>query len=145
MSIPPAQVFQKWLISKALGSDSDAETLLPWPVYVGFLPESPDDLIVVSDTTGAKDGRLMVGETIFHPGIQIRIRSLDYVAGYTKAQDIFKALDKIKNLNVVVNQSTVRIAAFTKSSDILNLGTDPETRRRQGFTINGTTTLQHVT
>lgn len=53
-----------------------------WAVYVGEEPATPDNVVTFYDTGGAfanPEGQFQ------NPTIQIRVRSRDYLAGYTKA------------------------------------------------------------
>lgn len=52
--------------------------VLPWPAYANVLPPQPDEVIVVTETTGTDQGRTMFdGEMMSHFGFQVMVRGQD--------------------------------------------------------------------
>lgn len=139
----PAYVLNKLLISMSLAV---APTGSDWSIYTGFLPDDPDTAIATYDTAGQKDGRIMAsGETIIHPGAQIRVRSSNYSAAYARAKAIADGVDVVLMASVVmVNPAeTWIIHSISRQGDILNMGMEGEgDRRRHNLTINVTMTLR---
>lgn len=114
-----------------------------WPVYVGHLPDSPDNAVAVYDTSGTPDGRIMkTGETIRHPGFQVRTRARTHQEAYQKLLQIAEAIDAIRRLVVALDGTGYTIAAATRTGDLLPLGQEPDSKKRDGFTLNGTITYQ---
>ncbi len=114
-----------------------------YPVFVGSMPDSPDNAVCVYDTEGFKDGRDMRNkQSIIHPGYQVRVRGLDHPTGYAKIRDIQRLLDTLGSFVVVIDGTRYTIAAITQVSGILSLGEEPEAKRRNGFTFNGTITFR---
>lgn len=134
----PADVIRTFLIDEDLGSDGGT-----WPIYVAFLPDTPDDAIVVSDTAGMQDGRVMSGEQIIHPGIQVVVRGVDYVLTYSKISDIALALDGINGLSVALSsEDSYTLKNVSRTGDILPLGMDEVgDRRRFNFSVNAVITI----
>jgi hypothetical protein len=148
MSASLAQRLVQWLVDEEIGWDPDADEVAnpkaDWPIFLGNMPDNeriPDQAIAVYDTNGLKDGRLMEGPTIRHPGFQIRVRAMDYGVGWQKAQTIEAKLDTLSRVTVQVDGEPYSIKVVSQTGSILVLGQEPEGRRRQGFTINGTATL----
>lgn len=114
-----------------------------WPIFVGFLPNSPDNALCVYDTAGVMDGRVMrSGERVEHPGVQIRVRALDYLAARTKAIDIATALDAQIRTEITVDALTYRINNISRAGAILPVGVEETDRQRHHFTINAITTIE---
>lgn len=137
-----AILLRSWMVVSNLGTNASQKPLRDWPIYIGTLPDSPDNLISIYDTTPIKDGRMMSGETIIHPGIQIRVRSRGYTMGFDRLASVIANLDNLKRVQISYNSDSYLISSFQRTSDPLPLGVDPDNRLRQGFTVNGTVSLQ---
>ena len=140
----PAKIMAEYLILISLGSrvPTAPDPLSAWPVYSCTFPETPNELISVYDTVGTIDGRIRGGETIEHPGIQIRVRSETEAAARAKMKAIAAALDDLYRLSVTLEGTNYRIQSATRTS-ILPLGQDA-TKRRFGFTINALLTVKEI-
>lgn len=142
-SYTPAQVVGQLLVTAGEGTAPGDG--LDWPVYVSRMP-SPDssiprNAIGVFDTSGLLDGRQMSdGRITQHPGFQVRVRSSAYRDGFLKGEQIARALDSIRRMTVVVGTSSVRVDNLSRSSTVVWLGTDPDSRMEQ-FSLNGRCTL----
>lgn len=117
-------------------------------VFVSFLPDQPDEIVGVFDTTGRPDGRIMrTGERIEHPGVQIQVRGKNYSDTWQEANGIALFLDGVKNKSVVVgsNESYV-LHNVTRIGTIIPIGLETVSqRRRHLFTINMIVTLSENT
>lgn len=143
----PADVLRSALIQGGVGvlpSGTTPPRVPTWPVYAGHLPDAPDNAMCCYDTAGKKDGRVMAGETITHPGWQIRIRTMDARTGWVKAREVQRFLDGIKNLSISINGDAYEIKAVTQTGTPLALGPEPDKTRRESITINGTMTLKEL-
>ena len=144
MNNTPADVLAEAIVQARLAerpSSVAAGKTAVWPIFINTLPEKPDECIVVYDTTGRPDGRIMrTGETIRKPGWQVRVRARDHTAAFTRMSAIQDALDLILRLVVDINGSGYTIDAVTQTSGVLPLGQEPDAKRREGFTLNGTIT-----
>lgn len=140
----PAVVIRTLLIAAGVGVDAVATPAGQWPVFVSTLPEGTDvkdNALCVYDTSGVMDGRIQkTGESIEHPGIQVRIRSGDYAAGFAKAKAAAAALDGIKMSAVTVGAESAKVQSVTRGA-VMSLGPEPQNRRRVSFTINGIVTM----
>ena len=118
-----------------------------WPCYIASLPDGdaiPDNSCCVYDTTAIKDGRLMVGPSMRHYGIQVKCRSKSYQDGWVKIDDISSKLDQIANKDITISGENYRIYSTTKTSHVLSLGVEPGTKRRYLFTLNIVATISQV-
>lgn len=139
----PANIIQQLL--KDLQLCDDPEDSAPqWPGYISFLPDEEDTAICVYDTRGTDDGRLMTGEQIEHPGVQIRIRTQDYNTGWRKAFDIIEQLDGVNRLTVALSsEEAYLLSNVSRTGGIMPMGIDPEdVRRRHNFSINAILTVR---
>lgn len=144
----PADVVQALLIALGLGTTPPTPPAAAgsWPVYVDGEPNSPDDVIVVTDTLGAQFGRQMHGTRDEHHGVQVLVRSTTHAVGYTKARAIAVALDtEARKESVTVGNSRYCVPEVTRTSDVLRLGKGPPTDRRSRFSINVTTPVTLIT
>jgi hypothetical protein len=119
---------------------------LGWPIFIAFLPDAPQvpqNACAVYDTTGVADGRIMTGETIIHPGIQLSVRSTDYQTGYQKIYQLACALDLVFRVTLSREAITYLIQNVTRSSPIVSLGREQSTDRFL-FTSNHVVTLKKV-
>jgi len=132
-----------------LGSFSAAYDTYEWPAFISFMPEElPDQAICVYDTAGTSDGRIMsTGEKIEHPGIQIRVRGIDYPVVWAKANEIALALDAQNNVEVETESGLVFLVQnISRTGAIVPLGLETNgPRRRHNFTINAITTYAQTT
>ena len=101
-----------------------------WPIFVPFMPASPNSAIQIMQTTGRNDGRLMAtSERIMHHGIQIIVRGSDYVATARKMQAIVSFCEQIRNTETEIDGIVYRVNAMTRMSGPVYLGEEPDTRR----------------
>jgi len=137
----PADVIRQLLIDLSLGGRLDGS----WPVFVSFLPGTPDSALCVYDTSGRPDGRIMVtGEKVIHPGIQIMVRGFVYPDARAKAESIAVALDAQQRSEVVMESDASYILHnVSRTGDIIPLGMEQEgDRRRHLFSINAVVTIK---
>lgn len=114
-------------------------------IYVGHLPDTPDEVACVFDTPGFTEGRIQrTGETITKSGWQVRVRAPDHATAYAIISNIQAALDAVRNLPVAIQGNGYTINAITQSGGVLALGQEPEAKRRNGFTLNGTVTYREA-
>ncbi len=138
----PAEVLYRVMVDLGLGSGGVGSE--DWPIFIGFMPEAPDEALCVYDTAGRQDGRIMSnGEQIIHPGIQIRIRGKVYSTTRAKAENIARILSEQKRRLVEPETGVFKtLMNFSQTGDILSLGIEAEDpRRRHHFTINAIATI----
>ena len=139
----PADILRYALVGKGIGvlrSQNTANNA--WPIFCGHLPDIPDNAICTYDTTGIGSGRIMAtGETIRHPGWQIRLRAKSNRDAWLKMGALKTALDGMLRLAVSIGSDTYTIAAVTQTSDVLSLGQETDAVRREQLTLNGTLTF----
>jgi len=111
-----------------------------WPIFVGHMPDTPDDSICIYDTPGFHEGRInSTGESVGKPGWQVRVRSTNFRDSYIQMKLIAAHLDGILRERVAVDGDVYVIQAV-KPGTILNIGQEPDNKQRSLFTLNGTIT-----
>ena len=140
MNDSPAEVLRQRLLDQGIGVDPVTNPTADFPIYLGQMPDFQgvkDRAIAVYDTAGLNDGRIQrTGETIIHPGMQVKVRHNKYKDGYAKADEISQELDNTPAGTVVtVDGSDYAINSLNRSS-IIPLGPEPDKRRRHSFTVN---------
>jgi Bacteriophage minor capsid protein len=148
ISDPVSMVVRQLIINKGLGVDQTTDTTDDWPVYNNYMPDAPgikDNLITLTDTSGIKDGRIMrSGQTVIHPGIQVKIRAVDFNPGWVLMDAIGTMFDTIANVAVTVNVHNYVIAAISRNG-IFSLGRESEGKERSFIGMNILVTLNQVT
>lgn len=149
----PADIVRRLLVDLGLGS-YPAIPAGSWPVYASEEPQTPDNTITVFDTTGKRQGRMMIdGAVEEHHGFQIRIRSADDRTGATKARTIADTIDKnVYRRWVTVDSTRYQVHSLDRSGDVISLGRersegggkDKKPSQRRIFTINGTAHIVKV-
>jgi hypothetical protein len=81
---------------------------------------------------------------LFHPGFQVRTRANYVEVSYAKMSDLKRAIDAIRNAQVIIPQSdeTWLIEVASLSTSILDVGIDE--KKRNHHTLNGTLTLRRI-
>lgn len=143
MNDSPAVIIAKWLQDEGLFTDpSDG---LDWPVFIGSMPDGRNvdhNCAAVYDTSGVKDGRLMVGEGIYHPGIQVKIRSASYADGWDKAMSVENSAESVRGDSVTVGVVTYTLSNISQTGTINPLGEEKGQKRRYLFTLNFVLTVK---
>lgn len=137
----PSSIIRKLIIEQNLGVASTGA----WPVFVAFMPNTPDSSISVQDTAGLQDGRLMIdGTQIIHPGIQVRIRGPIYPDVWNKAEAIGLMFDRQKDILVELTPTDkYRVFNISRQGDIIPMGIEEEgDRRRHNLTVNAILTIR---
>lgn len=117
-----------------------------WPIFVGHLPEEPDNAVCIYDTTGVRDGRIQEsGENIDHPGFQVRVRGKDHPTAYKKIKEIQDAITLFSMTEAVIGIYTYKIHSATRTGTIISLGQEVDRKRRAEFTLNGILTITEET
>lgn len=131
----PAQSIAVLLAKFNYGTKPSAGNKFPWPIYISAMPEQSAAAIAIYDTTGVGDGRLMGGESIIHPGIQVKVRAKDYPTGWAKAEAIGRFLDTIYNQQIEGVEDVLYTVFAVHRRPTIALGSELEGTRQQ-FTIN---------
>lgn len=143
----PATVLTRFIINSLgkMTTPTDGEN---WPLYSPHMPDGDNvetNCGAVHDTLGVKDSRsISSGVVSEHPGVQIRIRTNDYDAGFAKIEDIALALDAVANETIVIGSESYMIHNVSRTSPITCLGVEPGTKRRTFFTVNCLLTLKKL-
>ena len=109
---------------------SNAVGIVGTDIFYGYLPNSPDDCIVLFEYAGEPSEYAHDGSSVEKPGLQVRVRNVSYSSGRSK-------IDQIKNvLNLITNRvvgETFYLSIIANQSPI-GLGRD--TQGRSEFVIN---------
>lgn len=144
----PEGVIQQLMVNLALGVDPSAGAV--WPIYVGNMPNAPDNCMAVRDTAGRIEGREMtMGLTFEKFGIQVRFRSKGPVDGYVKAARVLKALTQdVNRVGVTVGSevgtatSTYEVQSCSPTSPVIKLGQIEENDARYVWTWNALVSMR---
>lgn len=113
-----------------------------WPLYINYLPDTPDELGAIYDTTPIKDGRAMRGGGVVqHYGVQIVIRAEDPPTGWDKCNILAGQMDTVHKAQTILNGNTYTIHNVSRSGGINYLGEEPGTKRRNVFSVNFLTAI----
>lgn len=142
-----AVIIRDFVISRSLGNVYDTPST--WPVFVANIPQSPDNVIVINETTSVRDGRDMISGAYFdRKGVQFLIRSNTYNPGQLKARDIVKDLTETATFPQVYLLSSsseyYRINNFSLTSGPIPIGREIEASKRYQFTINFLVSLEYL-
>jgi hypothetical protein len=139
---------EDWLPNPNVRTKAEGDTIsrpAEWALYKGFIPaveDSTDRVTAVYDTAGGKDGRIMGGSPLFHPGLQFRCRSDDYDLGYAKLEQVQQRLASLNRKSITIEDVTYMVTSFNQSSSILSIGVTVDSNRRfHNFSLNGQTTI----
>ena len=144
----PAYILASYIIEENIGSMTDPADSGDWPLYISYMPDGFDietDCGSIYDTSGIKDGRLMIGPVIEHYGIQLKIRSDVHITGWSKAEAIASALDGVVDDLIEINSVEYRIYNIKRTGPVISLGMELGTKGRRLFTVNFLVTLKRVT
>lgn len=115
-----------------------------WPLFLNHLPDAQDSFSnsgAIYDTAGTLDGRLMTGAVCRHPGLQIKMRSRTYDAGYSRLLNIANWLAILQNATIEVSGTSYIVWAVRRMTDVVSLGMESGTSRRFLFTANFIATI----
>jgi len=135
----PAGIVKQYLIDESVGVDPVASPNDDWPIFIGTMPDDDsvkDKALAVYDTAGVKNGRASRdGEVFYHFGVQVVIRADTYPNGWTQMKLVMDKLDVVKLTSVTYNSTTYTFWNSTRTSFFV-LGTEPDKRRRETFSVN---------
>ena len=145
--VSPALIIATYLISQDLVSDPVGSSSGNWPLFISRMPDTTDvktDCVVIYNTLGLKDGRLMIGPVIEHYGLQIKTRSDGHEEGWVKIEAISVELDSIHNELVTIGAEEYQIYNVKRVGIIIPLGEEEGSKGRQLFTANFLVTLKRI-
>lgn len=119
------------MLDLADGFDTDGQ----WPVYDSTFGEKDGqpDGICVYNTEGILERRsLRTGHAQERYGIQIAIRSVDYVEGRKKARAIIDAFEEVSKLDVIAedHDEVVTIQTISRKGSLIDMPEDEQQRRK---------------
>src|SRR6266852_910018 len=136
----PARIVAALLISAGQGSDPTLAPLQDWPCYATNEPSDVDDILVVRDTVGRHDGRLMIdGSQQEHHGFQLAVRASDHDIGWVKANAVkIFMTEAAYQAEVIIGTHNYLIWCFSNVQLIDVTGRQTPKTKRTLITINGT-------
>ena len=137
MNHPISHIVSAFLLSEEIPLVDPPSVDGEWPLFLTGLPDMPSNAVALHDTQGEKKGRILAtGQHIFSYGLQISIRSVDYLTGWRKAQAIQALLETVKQEEVIAEEDSYLLDSLVQTSPVLTLGPEQGTSRRELFTIN---------
>lgn len=136
MNHSPADILLQELIDSGL-VDTTGTDEPSWEGRVNRVVDEPDYLVVVNDTQGVEQHREMFGDTIVFAGVQIRIRSDDYLSAFRKSHAIQAHLDTIAQSSVSIDSDNYEIHAVHRVGNVIPLGKSDDDQREH-FVLNAT-------
>lgn len=141
MTHSPARVLAKLLVDLAMGTDPTAGT--DWPVYTDGEPSSPDNTITTFNKDGGQTVRFMPTGTFDGPaGVQVRVRAKDNPTGWVKTDSLATALAGVYRRSVTVGTSVYQVHCLSQMGNVLSLGKEAPTSKRNLFTVNMVMSVQ---
>lgn len=118
-------------------------------LFINFSPDDIDGLVkddigIIYDIAGIKDGRQMEGTNIFHPGLQLSVRSRVQSVGWDKLIEASRALEILSNKEVLVRNGVYTLQNVSATSPLFFLGLEEGTKRRFLFTQNFLATIKEA-
>jgi hypothetical protein len=102
-----------------------------WSVHVSREPAEPPNVVTLYDTAGL-DTLVLGGGDIRQPGLQVRLRALDYEAGWAMLEDIRRllALPDAEETGEPIERDigAGRYVTIAPTGDILAIGRDDKDR-----------------
>jgi len=142
---PSSVVLAVWLIENDVCTDPEAQ--LPWPVFASMLRDGqnlPSNMVGIFDTTGIVHSRFMVdGEYSKRDGIQVQVRSTNYLLAWRMVKFVERRLLSIKNTVIEVKGIPHKIFTVAQTSTPVPLGLDA-TGSRHLITFNLTTIIKEI-
>ena len=99
-------------------------------VFAGYLPETPDSAINISEYAGREPSRTLDGKYSKRPSVQIIVRDPDYNTAKDRIEDIFELLDS--TVNTIIGSSSI-ISIFAIQSPF---PTGRDEKNRSLFVVN---------
>jgi len=99
-------------------------------VGIAEMPDTPDDFICLFEYAGSPPTVAHDGEEIEHPGLQVKVRNVGWLAGRTKIEAVIAALNKLSNVTL----TTTRYLLIRANQSPQCLGKDAS--RRWEWVVN---------
>jgi hypothetical protein len=116
-----------------------------WPISVNSEAGSPNNVLTVYDTEARPDGRVMQGDVLSHPAIQIRVRAQTQRVAFAKAKAIAYQLDKVVYHNtVVIDANSYCVQSISRSPSLVYIGRAVENSKNEVYTINAYVTTRQI-
>jgi len=135
MAIPsesPATITAQFLVNESAGGfrTNNPKTEPGWLVSTGQHPDTPDNAITLTEAPLYRDGdKLMNGDSVAKPMVQVRVRSLSRNDAYRKAAELFELLSHVRGEIVTVNEKQFELQNFSTTEPPVFMGNEPNTDR----------------
>lgn len=134
----PADVLGHYLVASGVARWPDtAGPATLWSLHVGTMPDEGTNALAVYDTAGVLQRRIMrTGQKREKFGVQLRIRSTDYLVGFNKGRALANILDAIYRAPVAMSEDlVVLLHNASRTSTVVPLGREIG-KQRYLFTLN---------
>lgn len=129
----PASIVAAYLNSQNIMTVPTAN--LPWPLYIGFLPDILKSAGAIYDTNGMLDGRIQkTGKVVEHQGVMIKICTSKYEDGWTKINAIAELLNTVNNVTIILNEIQYKIEGLRQMTPATYIGINE--KRKFNFTVD---------
>lgn len=137
----PAEIIRQLLVDLELGilpSSWNGVDKTSWIMSCNESPPNPDRVITTIDTEGEDTGFFQWnGDAQGFCGIQLQVRSDTFQQGFRKSNTVYQTLSKgVYDVTVTIEDAQYRVHSVTPATDIIPLGNESPTSKRQLFTLN---------
>lgn len=138
----PAQIIAALIREKGIGG-MPGEKNVQWPVFAAPLPDTPDNAISIRNNATPTKGRIQrTGESIFQPGISVRVRDTRNDSAQDKANEIAALFETVHRVQIIVKDKVYRIDGIHLTTSPVDTGQDP--LRRHVFSSDYITTICEI-
>lgn len=134
-----AQLLVDYGVAGAVGGVS------AWPVYIGPTPDTPDNVLVVRNTTGGDESDILpAGALDLRYGFQLMVRGRTEILSWSKTLAAAAALRTVHNETVMVGAVAYAVDAVTGLAPPLRVGEESATSKRLLYSLNGMLTVRQL-
>lgn len=136
LAISPADIIAYLLVERSLGSDPDDS--VAWPVFANIAPDTPDNVVTVSDTTGTTSFRTMPdGATNEKYGIQVMVRGRTQPVTWVKIDEIQRDLTRgLYGFSFTQDSVSYTVKKLVLFSPIIRMGLEKPASKRFLYSLN---------
>lgn len=140
----PAYIIRRLLLSQTTPEITAPSEKKTWPCYVGHMPDldgTPSEVACVYDIPAGVEDRLMSGEVIEKPLVQVKVRSENYETAYGKAAALAAVLDATVRTVVTDTSESWTVHNASRITTLMNIGNETGRKRYNFFVFDVRVTL----
>lgn len=144
-SVSPADLVRVWLVQRKLVLQPQGPNLLPYAqlpqssqlvCFVSSMPDSYDECVLIRDVMAKDFGRSQRStKELFHLGLQVMVRTLQYPYGYQVSQLLSNTLVSIYQATIALDGNDHYINSIYRVGSIIPMGEELG-KKRQLFSMN---------